>query len=61
VLEDAQLEVEKFEVVQQPGYNFDATPGELEHAQLEEEMKFLGFEHKADLVDDFEVQDLLKS
>jgi hypothetical protein len=61
VLEDDQLEEERFEVVQQSGYNFGATPGVLEHAQLEEEMKFLGFEHKVDLVDDFEVQDLLKS
>jgi hypothetical protein len=61
VLEDAQFEEEKFEVVQQPGYNFGATTAVLEHAQLEEEMKFLGFECKVDLVDDFEVQDLLKS
>jgi hypothetical protein len=61
VLGNAQLEEEKFEVVQQPGYNFGATPGGLEHAQFEEEMKFLGFEYKVDLVDDFEVQDLLKS
>jgi hypothetical protein len=61
VLEDAQLEEEKFEVVQGPEYNFGATPGVLEHAQPEEQMQFPGFEHKVDLVADFEVQDLLKS